>query len=471
MASSPSKVYSTFDFLRQLSFGLLIAVLLVAPLPLGSNHDWAWGPLAAAVGLIVVLQAVGEWGQPRSAIPQGSLAVAGLALAATVGWALLQRHTAILEPWANPIVVHAYEELGLPRASRIALHADDVDASFVMRWLTYAAVFWIVGRLARDSARARALLMVVAVSGVVITCYGLLVEIAERLRGEFAAAFPRLGFDFSGTFVNRNHYAAFVGVCALAVVAAMRLDTPRIQQEPLRLKVRRLALRLAGRTGIHAAALVILLGGLVFSNSKGAMVAFLSGIVTFSVLGRRRSALIFTVVLVLAGLVLALPGGEFLLLRFGWLLNLGEGDRLSLYQLTLHGISLRPWTGWGLGSFDSIYLLLQPAAEPAFYDRAHNTYLELMLELGIPFGLILPLCVLWIAGRCAIGVRERARNQEFPALAVAATVLVGVQSLVDFSLQIPAVAVLYAAILGIGWAQSWSTRRADRTSKAAAQPA
>ncbi|KKM69395.1 hypothetical protein LCGC14_1451270, partial [marine sediment metagenome] len=37
-------------------------------------------------------------------------------------------------------------------------------------------------------------------------------------------------------------------------------------------------------------------------------------------------------------------------------------------------------------------------------------------------------------------------------------VLVGVHSMVDFSLQIPAIGATFALILGIGCAQSWSSR-------------
>ena len=89
---------------------------------------------------------------------------------------------------------------------------------------------------------------------------------------------------------------------------------------------------------------------------------------------------------------------------------------------------------------------------------AHNTYLELAVELGLPASLILIAIPAWITYRCWRGQAERHRDALYPAVAVAASVLVGVHSLFDFSLQIPAVAAVYAMLLGGGFAQSWPTR-------------
>ena len=67
------------------------------------------------------------------------------------------------------------------------------------------------------------------------------------------------------------------------------------------------------------------------------------------------------------------------------------------------------------------------------------------------------LAVALIAGQCFLGVTRRRRDFVYPALAFAVSVQVAVHSLVDFSLQIPAVAATYALVLGLGFAQSWSS--------------
>jgi len=124
----------------------------------------------------------------------------------------------------------------------------------------------------------------------------------------------------------------------------------------------------------------------------------------------------------------------------------------------VRGIELRPWSGWGLNSFSSVYSIFQPASLVQPFDKGHNTYLELIFEIGIPAGLAVLVGIGWLAVQCLKGFQRRHRDREFPALALAATVLVGIHALVDFSIQIPAVGVTYAALLGTGWAQSWSSR-------------
>jgi O-antigen ligase len=217
---------------------------------------------------------------------------------------------------------------------------------------------------------------------------------------------------------------------------------------------------LSGVTGVYLAILTILLGGLVQSGSRGGMLAFTCGLIVFLLLSTRRPFLTLAIASLVVGLLMSLPNAHLLLDRFIWLAE-GPGDeRTRLYALTIEGISLRPWAGWGMGSFEGVYSLLQPLdLANSYYVMAHDSYLELALDLGIPAAAGLPLAILWIVGRFAIGLRERHWHKELLILAISATVLVGVHSLFDFSLQLPAVAITFTTILGIGWAQSWSTRR------------
>src|SRR5471032_873284 len=44
-------------------FGLFFLLVVVAPLPMGANRDWAWSPLIVAIGVLALLCAAGIGGR------------------------------------------------------------------------------------------------------------------------------------------------------------------------------------------------------------------------------------------------------------------------------------------------------------------------------------------------------------------------------------------------------------------------
>jgi O-antigen ligase len=94
------------------------------------------------------------------------------------------------------------------------------------------------------------------------------------------------------------------------------------------------------------------------------------------------------------------------------------------------------------------------AAIRGAYDKAHNTYLEDALEIGIPATALLLLSLGIVLCRCVRGLARRNSGRMLAAIGAGAATLVGVHSLVDFSLQMPAVAVTFLMTLGLAAAQS-----------------
>jgi len=89
---------------------------------------------------------------------------------------------------------------------------------------------------------------------------------------------------------------------------------------------------------------------------------------------------------------------------------------------------------------------------------AHNTYLEVLQGLGLLFGSMLIASVVLLVLRCVKGVVNRQMNETLPSVAASVAFLLGVHSLVDFSLQMQAIAITLMALLGAGVAQSESSR-------------
>jgi O-antigen ligase len=90
------------------------------------------------------------------------------------------------------------------------------------------------------------------------------------------------------------------------------------------------------------------------------------------------------------------------------------------------------------------------------FAQAHNDPLELTLELGLPAAAAILCALVWLVGLCLRELRARRRGAIFPCIAIAVTLQLGLHSLVDFSMQVPAVMVAYMILLACG------LTRADR---------
>ncbi|HXP95446.1 MAG TPA: O-antigen ligase family protein [Telmatospirillum sp.] len=262
----------------------------------------------------------------------------------------------------------------------------------------------------------------------------------------------------TGTFVNRNNYATDAGLTILCLAA---LAIRRFSGLGFRGVLRRLLVDGDKTSWLLLIGGLITLTSLLFSGSRAGCAATLFGAIGLALALMRFEGgrLIFGIG------SLAVMGLSYYAIQSD---TTGDGssvfdDRLTLYWVTLGAIGEHPWTGTGLGSFSAVYGMIRPETFLAVWDNVHNTYLQLILELGVVAALSQLVAIGWLVWRCARGARSRRRNQVFPALGFAASVLVGSHVLVDFSLEIPAIAGLYAALLGIGVAQSWSS--ADPTAE------
>jgi O-antigen ligase len=122
----------------------------------------------------------------------------------------------------------------------------------------------------------------------------------------------------------------------------------------------------------------------------------------------------------------------------------------------------RYWLGHGYGTYEPAFYAYRDERFRLVVDKAHNTYLEHAAELGVPTAVLLYAGALLLVYACARGVFQRRRDKIFALVATSASVLVAVHAVFDFSLQIPAVAVTYATILGVGCAQAMRSERKRR---------
>jgi O-antigen ligase len=112
----------------------------------------------------------------------------------------------------------------------------------------------------------------------------------------------------------------------------------------------------------------------------------------------------------------------------------------------------RHWlTGTGLNTYQVVNLIYQQHDKASFVSSAHNDYLQLAAEGG--FLLIVPilLCILVFARDVRRRFREDGQSSSYwlRAGAVTGLVAIGLQETVEFSLQIPGNAALFAVVCAI----------------------
>jgi O-antigen ligase len=207
--------------------------------------------------------------------------------------------------------------------------------------------------------------------------------------------------------------------------------------------------------------------GLLLTSSRAGFLLSLSAILMMVFVERGNKSRItqgrkVALVIAVAGAALALgTRGERVITRFAE--NSVEStvdSRITTAAITLEAIADRPLAGYGYGTFASVFPLYRDdtLSLKGRWKEAHNSYLEALLGLGVPVAFVLFFGFGWIVMQCLRGALTRKRDRLAPCVAVGASLIVGLHALVDFSIQIQGVALGYAALLGAGYAQSWSSR-------------
>lgn len=443
-------------------YRILLAMIILSPLPFGGHRPWVWGSVAlVTAGLLLA------WSVRAARTPDFRLLPSGIMLPLAIPFALaliwgIGQASGIAGP-AHPLWTEAAAALpGFPVSGHISL---DPAASWaaIMRLLSLAGVFWLTVHLTRNPQRAETGMRMVVLACTAYACYGLLMHFAGLELILWYRKDAYLG-DVTGTFVNRNAFGAFVGLGMLASMA-MAVEAVNMSGRSQG-GLRHMAELLLVRGGGYLVCFMIMATALMLSHSRGAFLSTVSAsllLIVLFVLGgvlRYRAAAMAMLVLMACGGAAMVTSADVTMDRLMETTD-HHGDRAHLYELSIAAIADAPLTGHGLGAFASSFRIYRDTnlPRPVIYDFAHNVYLETLLDLGVIAGAALILPVVIAAVRCAIAVRTRRRRQFYPAVAASAAVLIGLHSLVDFSIQMLGVALLFTFMLGIGVAQSWGTSR------------
>jgi O-antigen ligase len=452
-----------------LPFIVLLIIVCLAPLPFGAVQIWAWSAMAALVGALLAAWAVpvGLGRMPLAGWSRLRWPLAALALVAV--WVVLQVLPVTPPAWHHPIWAMGGEALGARLPGRVAI--DPQEGLFALiRLLTYGAVFWLAAQYGRDARRAALALRVLTVTAGASAGLGLLMWAAginEFLwfHKDFVLSQAYSGGRLAIPFVNPNHLASFAGmglICGTGLLAGETRGLWRRETPPTE-KLRRFFESVVTRRWYLVASCVVLVAVLLLTGSRGGVISTAVGLLVMAAATMRRSRPRAGRLLA-GGIVASLVAAAVFapsLARFADRVvstDMGADQRIAIYTNTLQAIEASPWLGYGYGGFPSLYRFYERGDLTKVVDAAHSTVLENIAELGLPAALVLFAAILLPVAWCWIGAGARHRDQYFPAIAAGVGVAGVIHSMVDFPLQIPAIATVFSFILGIGFAQSISSR-------------
>ena len=349
----------------------------------------------------------------------------------------------------------AGDALAQPIAASISVNRDMTVLALV-RLITAASAFWVAVQLCRNGARAQFLIQSIAVIACVYSVYGLVVFAAETGRLPWLEMPSSSSGSLSSTFINHNSFATYAGL-GLVAIAGLTFQLYRHEVNGMagwrRLQLASL-IEITGKSG--AAPLAggfVILAALLLTGSRGGVIAAGLGLCVLALLTHGQGTARTKVQC--GWIVFSLVLADGLAVR-----GIYDSDRVSVYLLTLRSVLDAPWLGHGYGTFADVFPLYRDRSisVQGIWEQAHNTYLEVLQGLGLVFGSMLVASVLALVLRCISGSITRRHGMTVPRVAASAAFLVGVHALVDFSLQIQAVALTFMAILGAGVAQSESSR-------------
>lgn len=441
---------------------LLVLLVMLAPLPLGSNREWSWTLCAVIVAFITLGWFLQSLLRPQQV--SGSLKTPVIVLfLAVCAWAWVQTMAGVPAGWKHPLWMMNAEVFGQPIPGSISLSAED-SLTALMRLLSYGLVFFLAFQFGRNRDKALLTFKWLAFAGFAYAIYGLII-----FWGEFGSLFWFYdeGFkgDVRGTFVNRNSFATYVGLALLCAIAVFnqgitrRSLVPYIMPEGREIRIEKFILQIWK----PLTAILLMTTALILTHSRGGFFSTLAGglVLLYLLNGRQRSqstrskaALAGAVLVAVIAFVLT---SEVLLKRIDRM-TVDANARFEVYSMTADAIDDNPLLGFGYGTYTDSFRLYRDDRLHAHFDKTHNTYLENIFELGWPAAGVLFLSVFWLMLICLKGARHRGRDWVYPATGVAATVLVAVHSFFDFSLQMPGIAITYACILGVACSQSYSSR-------------
>ncbi|GEM_PF-2308777 len=244
------------------------------------------------------------------------------------------------------------------------------------------------------------------------------------------------------TFVNRNHFAGFLEL----------LVFPGVGLSLFYNKSRRILFLVLS---------AYMAGAIFFSLSRGGIIGFGAGTIFLMSLllffeRHNKSWITISTFVLLILLLLIILGIDPIIERFETLENpqLAGIGRLEYWKGSLAMIQNYPIFGTGLGTYSTVFPIYQTSyVNQLFVTHAHNDYLELAAETGIPGFTIFALMILsFFIVIIKLSKSQHDRGLKIIAISILSSILsLSIHSFTDFNFHIPSNVILFAVLGAIAF--------------------
>jgi putative inorganic carbon (hco3(-)) transporter len=369
-------------------------------------------------------------------------------------WSRSARDPQAAWPWQGAALLLAYISVEVAWVRPAGQGAEEE----VLRLLASLAVFYVALFVSRRAESLRVLVLGLVALGLFEALYGL-VQYTSGWQQIFSYKKVFYVAQATGTYINPNHFA---GLLEMIVPLPLALALERLERLE-RGSHSRARYRASGSEGVAVLVFflfsaLLLLAAILFSRSRAGLVCASVTLVALAAwvkVGWQRSTAALATAWVLAGsLVFGLWLGLGPVVSRYKELGRDSQGRIGVWRDTLALVRMRPVLGWGPGTFPDAFPQVQSVLLNRMVDHAHNDYLEFAAEWGTLGAVLLFGTVLWVLARAAYScLHLRHRGNRFVHLGCCAGAgALLLHSTVDFNLQIPANALVFAALLGIAYA-------------------
>jgi putative inorganic carbon (HCO3(-)) transporter len=215
--------------------------------------------------------------------------------------------------------------------------------------------------------------------------------------GQIAASFPKILFRIPGD--SENFQPNIVSGTLIWILPMYLALTFYVIFDHKNLISKFRKIRFLGFTVAFLLITLVIFGIFILAQSRSGYLGFLAAfsIILFLVLQKRRYRIIYLIIVVIMFMGLAMESGK-IVNALSSMNSFGETgasfdtlqSRMELWSRAIYALEDFPFTGIGMGTFPHIVPVLYPlftVGPDVIINHAHNEFLQVSLELGIP-GLI-----------------------------------------------------------------------------------